>query len=142
MKKEAVFSVKAPSGQIRVTLPLDSLSVDSLKIAIEKAAGIAPLQQELRFGYPPQLLGSDAALPSGGSVTVSVLAALPGKKVVRRVVPANNSCLFACFAYCLMNRSRTLESARRMRAVVQQVRFVFPVIVFFFFFLFHFILGN
>lgn len=120
MKKDAVFSVKGPSGQSRIAVPLDSLSLASLKDAIEKATKVASSLQELRFGYPPQLLADGNPLPNGGSITLSVLAPPPVStlEVVRRVVPANNSCLFSSFAYCLLNRSRTMESARQMRAVV------------------------
>jgi ubiquitin thioesterase OTU1 len=143
MKKDVAFSIRSPSGQTRVSLPADNLSVAALKLAIEKATSIPVARQELRAGYPPVLLGeTDELAKQGGSVLVSVVAPLGGggtvghvvpvgggssgsalssaSRMVRRVVPADNSCLFSCFAYCLMSRSRTIESARQMRGVVVQ----------------------
>jgi hypothetical protein len=121
-KDEALFSVRHPGGQCRVAVPSGNL--DALKDAIAKTCGVPVSQQKLSFGYPPRQLGSNEQLPAGGSVTVSLLdvSSVPSssKSVVRRVVPANNSCLFACFAYCLLNRSRTIESSRQMRSLVAQ----------------------
>jgi hypothetical protein len=108
MNKDSVYSVKGPSGQARVVVPFDS-DLDALKVAIKKTTGIPARQQKLAFGYPPKSLSAGEALPKGGSVTVSVL---PDSRVVRRVVPANNSCLFSAFAYCLLNRSRNIVSVK------------------------------
>ena len=111
MKKDVAFSVRSPNGQTRVAVPADNLSVAALKQAIEKATNIPVARQELRAGYPPTLLGEGDELPKqGGSVLVTVLSG--GGRMVRRVVPADNGCLFSCFAYCLMVRSRKIESAR------------------------------
>ena len=137
MKKDVAFSIRTPSGQSRVAVPADNLSVAALKAAIEKATQIPAARQELRLGYPPVLVQeTDALSKQGGSVLVTVVdgggggsggagvvgvsGGGGGLRMVRRIVPADNSCLFSSFAYCLMSRSRSIESARQMRGVVAQ----------------------
>jgi hypothetical protein len=83
--KQATFTVRHPSGSGRIALDVNA-SLDDLKTEIEKLSGIAPLQQELRAGYPPQLVDETASVAAlgGGVIIVSKLAGQA--KMIRRVV--------------------------------------------------------
>lgn len=122
--QQLTFTVRHPDGQGRVSVASNA-TVGELKNSIVIATSIPRDCQQLRTGYPPTVLeaADDALLLEnglkGGAIIVSILeppAALP--TMLRRIVPANNSCLFSCFTYTLMNKSRSLEDARKIRRIV------------------------
>lgn len=129
--QQLAFALRHPNGQARIAVP-SPCTWAVLRREIERATSVAPSALELRFGYPPALVeqgrDEDVVPLKGGTLVVCVkegAAAASSSSsspfvLVRRIVPADNSCLFSSFAFCLLNRVRGLEAARRLRNVVAQ----------------------
>ncbi|GLD92707.1 hypothetical protein PINS_up001286 [Pythium insidiosum] len=112
-----------------MNLPGD-LTLDGLRSHIMEKGGVAPEDQHVMTGYPPKLIEGDgsSSLTSLGIRSGSVLvlkeplqaAGAPRKPAtvfMRRVVPADNSCLFNCISYA-MGKGKS-GSGQLMRQIIK-----------------------
>ena len=76
----------------------DDITFNDFQKLIESMVNIPVDQQELLIGHPPVPLTSTTSLVSGSVIVVSPKADL---RMIRKVIDADNSCLFNSIAYCL-----------------------------------------
>jgi len=139
------LQVSGPGGKRVVVSTLTGIStLGELQSVIAKELGISAGEQSLMHGFPPQTLPVDNAsaslealgVPSGSRITVTkgeaktgiikgdldasgVIFTIPRSgagHMVRRDMPADNSCLFHSIAYTCLDRAR--DMAPKMRSLV------------------------
>ena len=126
---EIAVRLRHSKGTSTLKIP-SNLSFADLQKRIQEVTKVEASRQKLKMGYPPQEISGSGAIDSMGIQTgeTLVLEELPqklmnevtqqsqsvdGKKVLRRVVPADNSCLFNSIAYAMEAREKDLGSSLR-----------------------------
>ncbi|ETV96647.1 hypothetical protein, variant 3 [Aphanomyces invadans] len=130
------LKVNSSQGSIKLAgLPEDT-TLFQLKLRLLQETGLAPDDQTLLSGYPPKLIvGDDSELltalgvASGSVVTlkeeVTLASTKPSSlKFVRKVIAADNSCLFNAIRYCLGKGDK--QNGETLRSIVKEKILSFP----------------
>lgn len=126
---EIRLRIRWQGGNAMLSLPTTS-TMSSLRQEISTKTSIKPAYQELRKGYPPTVftcpnpsLLIDSGIVSGETITVEKLSNpilsqqdSTSLKLVRRIIAADNSCLFNSIAYALETKNK--KSGYFLRNVV------------------------
>lgn len=136
MNREITIQIRHPRGVKRDNLSADATLAD-LKVLAKTISGIETNRQILKAGYPPKLVqGTDhdalerLNIRSGETIIVEessepihseaeVSSQIPdseGKVMIRRIIAADNSCLFNSVGYALEGRQRS--AADDLRSVI------------------------
>ena len=117
--EEIKVRLRWSGGTTLVSLPRSG-TIKDLRTLISEKTGIQPRFQELRKGYPPSLLSfpgsttlQSANIDSGESILIEKLSKpldteqdTDNMVAFRRIIPADNSCLFNSIAYALETRNK------------------------------------
>ncbi|CAK4250819.1 unnamed protein product [Aphanomyces euteiches] len=107
------IKVNCSQGSLRLSGLAPDTTILQLKLRLLQETGLPPDHQTLLSGYPPKpVVGEDDALLTSVGITsgsaimlkeeVTLASAKPSKvKFVRKVIAADNSCLFNAIGYCL-----------------------------------------
>mmetsp|Transcript_39953 Transcript_39953/g.81815 ORF Transcript_39953/g.81815 Transcript_39953/m.81815 type:complete len:307 (+) Transcript_39953:146-1066(+) len=133
------IAVQAPGARFQVSLPASS-SIDHLQDVIEEKGGVPKRLQKLSCGFPPKEIASNpqqtieaSGIANGDMIRVTALsepavavtsttegqgveqnaAHSSSRKIVRKVIPADNSCLFNSVAYCMEGRRMDMSTGLR-----------------------------
>lgn len=110
--------VRAENGTHTLTNIAESTSVSALKAQISEVTGIPASEQSLATGFPPKQLEEskgdikEAGVRNGDAIVVkhAGVQARGGKQLVRKEMPADNSCLFKAVAFSMgMGKERGNE---------------------------------
>jgi len=130
-----IVGVQGPDGRCQINLDADK-TIRDLQVEIMAKTGIPPKRQKILVGFPPQealkhFLNTDTPLSAAGVeggtlLRVSEVAEEelpPTRKFARKVIPADNSCLFNCIAYCMspVENIHQTNSAQELRELVSAV---------------------
>ncbi|KAF0714076.1 Aste57867_4056 [Aphanomyces stellatus] len=107
------LKVNCSQGSLKLTGLAADTTLLQLKLRLLQETGLPPSHQTLLSGYPPKpVVGDDEALLTSVGITsgsaimlkeeVTLASAKPSKvKFVRKVIAADNSCLFNAIGFCL-----------------------------------------
>ena len=121
MEKDISLTIRYVDGQHRISLPASS-SLADLRAKIFQVTGVSGSNQQLlTFPANPIVSEDDSVSLSslgikGGALVLKGEKSAPSSshgKLIRRIVDADNSCLFTSFSYLLENKTRSKQQQFR-----------------------------